>query len=140
MKLELNSLKNAVSSLDKAINSYNSLCQNKNLTKNDIDTLKSGVIQNFEVAYEQCWKFIQRWIKENRSSIEADQSTRKDLFRKAASYGLIENPVSWFDYGDKRNLTSHTYDGNTAQCVFKTAIKFLADAKYLEKRLEESND
>ena len=25
-------------------------------------TLKAGVIQNFEVAYELCWKFIKRWL------------------------------------------------------------------------------
>lgn len=140
MKLELSSLENAVLSLEKAINSYTALCKNERLTKDDIDTLQSGVIQNFEVAYEQCWKFIQRWIKENRNPAESDTITRRDLFRKAASYNLINDPLSWFDYGDKRNLTSHTYDGDTAKSIFETALKFLADAKYLKKKLEEFND
>ncbi len=44
------------------------------------DTVKAGVIKNFEVAYEQCGKFIQRWIRENRMT---------------ARYELISDPLSW---------------------------------------------
>jgi len=64
------------------------------------ETVRAGVIQNFEVAYEQCWKMIQRWIKENKTSEEAEHPrTRKDLFRMAARCGLIDDPLPWFAYG-----------------------------------------
>ncbi|MDI6781131.1 MAG: nucleotidyltransferase substrate binding protein, partial [bacterium] len=108
MPLDLTSITHAISALDKSINSYQILSQNTSLTQDDIDTIKSGVIQNFEVAYEQCWKFIQRWIRENRTPEDASNPlTRKELFRLAATYGLIHDPLPWFGYGEKRNLISH---------------------------------
>jgi len=141
MLLDLTNLTYAISALDKSINSYKVLSQNTNLTQGDMDTIKSGVIQNFEVAYEQCWKFIQRWIRENRTPEDADHPlTRKELFRLAATYGLIKDPLPWFGYGEKRNLTSHTYDGTTAEGVFQAALCFLSDSQFLAKKLEDSND
>ena len=68
MKLDLSSLKKAIVSLEKAINSYQVLCGNSTLTEADIETVKAGVIQNFEVTCEQCWKFMKRWIEENVSA------------------------------------------------------------------------
>jgi len=106
-----------------------------------IETIRAGVIQNFEVAYEQCWKMIQRWLKENRSPVEAENPrTRKDLFRFAARNNLIVDPVSWFTYGEARNMTSHTYDEKKALSVYKTAGQFLCDAQYLLRQLESMND
>ncbi len=32
------------------------------------ETVRAGVIQHFEVAYELSWKMIQKWLKENISS------------------------------------------------------------------------
>lgn len=58
------------------------------------DTLRAGVIQNFEVAYEQSWKMLQRWIKRNVSPEDAEHPrTRKELFRIAARKGLIQDPA-----------------------------------------------
>ncbi len=58
------------------------------------DTVRAGVIQNSKVAYEQCWKFIQRWIRENRTPEDADHpGTRKELFRLATRYGLVADPL-----------------------------------------------
>lgn len=105
------------------------------------ETIRSGVIQHFEVAYEQCWKMIQRWLKENQSIEEAEYPrTRKELFRLAARYGLITDPLPWFVYGDARNLTAHTYDEKKANFVYETAKNFLQDAQYLAQQLEGSND
>ncbi len=105
------------------------------------EAIKSGVIQNFEVAYESCWKYAQRWLKENVPVEQAERPrSRKELFRLAAQYGLIKDPLIWFSYGDARNLTSHTYDENTAESVFETAMDFIKDAKDLLKKLEENNE
>ena len=68
--LELEALENSISALDNSIEVYKKISDNNNdfsehlaNDKKLIDTLRSGVIQNFEVAFEQSWKFIVRWLK-----------------------------------------------------------------------------
>lgn len=139
MALELSSLEKALDTLARSLHaaSYNL----ESLSDDQRETMRAGVIQNFEVSYEQCWKFIQRWLRENRSPEDADHPrTRKELFRLAARVGLIADPLPWFEYGDARNLTSHTYDAKQADIVFRAAGKFVTDAKDLLSRLQERND
>ena len=141
MKLDLSSLRKAVDSLEKTLK----VAENKILAAeldNDVkDAIRAGVIQNFEFTYELCWKFMRRWLKENADVEEAEYPrTRKELFRLAARFGLIKEPLSWFSYGDARNLTSHTYDEDKAEMVYQTAVGFLGDARYLLDRLQKHND
>lgn len=140
MALDLSSLQKAVKSLDNAVNSYFTNEDNESLSKNDKETLKSGVIQNFEVAYELCWKFMKRWLEENASGQVIDGATMKELFRIAAEQQLIKDVDAWFAYHKARNLTSHTYDANNAVKAFEAAKKFVFDAKAFLKILEDKND
>lgn len=139
MALNLDSLNRAIDSLRRSI-----AAAEKNMSFLDVDmqeTVRAGVIQNFEVAFEQCWKMIQRWIKENKTPEDAENPrTRKELFRMAARYGLIEDPLPWFAYGEARNLTSHVYDAEKALSIYSTAISFYADAAYVLAQLEQLND
>ena len=139
MPLKLDSLKKSIESLGCSINAVNSRMDSLD---NDLkETVRAGVIQKFEVAYEQCWKMIQRWIKENKTPEDAEnQRTRKELFRMAARYSLIEDPLPQFEYGKARNLTSHTYDEEQAVAVYQAAQTFLGDAEYLLGQLEKLND
>jgi nucleotidyltransferase substrate binding protein (TIGR01987 family) len=141
MKLDLSSLRKAIDSLEKTLR----VAENKTLAAeldNDAkDAIRAGVIQNFEFTYELCWKFMRRWLKENADVEEAEYPrTRKELFRLAARFGLIKEPLSWFSYSDARNLTTHTYDEDKAESVYKTAVGFMEDARYLLDRLQERND
>ena len=139
MSLSLDSLKKSIDALRRSVNVADT--ELKNLHPDLQETVRAGVIQNFEVAYEQCWKMIQRWIKENRSTEEAENPrTRKDLFRLAARQGLIADPIPWFEYGESRNLTAHTYDQDKAEEAFQIARKFVADAQYLLDQLGQMND
>ena len=105
-----------------------------------VEAVQSGVIQNFEVAYELSWKFMQRWLKGQNASGDVDfPRTRRDLIRLAAQYGLITDVESWFGYGDARNQTSHTYDGTTATVVHEVARRFLADGEAFLSALRELN-
>lgn len=141
MQLDLSSLHKAILSLERAVRVSGEKISQSGTPGDEIELLKACVIQNFEITYELCWKFIQRWIRENRTPEDADHPlTRKELFRMAAQYGLIADPLPWFAYSEQRNLTSHTYDEDTAQMVYETAIRFLPDARYLCRKLEESND
>jgi len=140
MALELSSLEKAVEALDNAINSYSANKDNETLSKNDKDTLKSGVIQSFEVAYELCWKFMKRWLDENAPGQVVDGVTMKELFRMAAERQLIKDVPAWFGYHKVRNLTAHTYDAKAAKEAFKAATNFIFNAKELLKVLESKNE
>lgn len=140
MALDLTSLKKAIASLKKALNVATSKKMDA-LGEDEQEVIKAGVIQNFEFTYELCWKFIQRWIRKNQAPEDADYPrTRKELFRMAARHTLIEDPLPWFEYGDARNMTAHTYDEDKAQVVYEAAIRFVSDAQYLLRRLEAMND
>ena len=141
IKLDLSSLQKAVESLEKALKVAGNQDLAAELDNDAKNAIRAGVIQNFEFTYELCWKFTRRWLKENVDVEEAEYPrTRRELFRMAARFGLIKEPLSWFSYDDARNLTSHTYDEDKAETVYKTAVDFIEDAKYLLERLQELND
>ncbi|MFH1742349.1 MAG: HI0074 family nucleotidyltransferase substrate-binding subunit [bacterium] len=105
------------------------------------NAIRAGVIQHFEFTYELCWKFMQRWIRLNRTPEDGDHPrSRKDLFRMAAHCGLIADQLPWFAYGEARNITSHTYDDEKAESVYGTAKQFVRDTEYLLTKLQKAND
>jgi nucleotidyltransferase substrate binding protein (TIGR01987 family) len=61
----------------------------------------------------------------------------KEIFRESAKIKLIKNPENWFEYHKARNLTSHTYNEETAEETFKYAQQFIHDAKYFLSSLKE---
>ncbi len=140
MPLDLSSLKKAIASLEKSISSYHVLCGNSTLTNDDLDTVKAGVIQNFEVAYEQCWKFMKRWIEQNVNPDAVDGVSRRELFRVCAEERLIDDVQHWMAFHQSRNLTSHTYDADNAEEAFASALLFGEAARDVLKRLEARND
>ena len=138
MTLDLSSLKKGILSLEAALQVAES--EKVSLfSEAEKKVIKAGVIQNFEFAYELCWKFIQRWLGENQNPQDAASPiTRKELFRMAARNGLIKDPENWFAYSAARNVTAHTYDGKTAEMVYAQAKPLLGDARYLLEQLEKS--
>ena len=139
MKLDLSSLKKAVVTFEKTLSIASSEKMHA-LDKAVCDAVRAGAIQNFEFTYELCWKFMQRWLKENQIHDADLPRTRKELFRIAARNGLIRDPLPWFEYAEARNLISHTYSETIADTVFQAAVKFIADAQYCLRKLEEKND
>ena len=139
MPFDLTSLKKALQSFETAIRIAQD--PSAHFTFEQLRTIQAGVIQHFEFSYELCWKFIQRWLKANiPSSDVAIPRTRKELFRIAAQYQLIDDPLPWFEFGDARNMTSHIYDEKKAQTVYNVALQFLDPAKSLLNQLEKKND
>lgn len=104
------------------------------------DTLRSGVIQNFEVSYEQCWKMMKRWLEVNISSTSADGVTRRELFRLIAENRMIEDVEQWMRYHDARNQTSHIYEPEVAENVYAATHDFAKDALKFLQALEARND
>ena len=139
MALDLNSLRKAVGSLARAVNVAATMIQGTVDTDQE-QVVRAGVIQNFEFTYELCWKFIKRWLEANSGGSAVDGLTMKELFRLAAESHLIKDVQAWFEYHRKRNQTAHTYDENTAEAVYETAVRFVTDAQDLLQALEARND
>ena len=130
-KLDFTALKNSINSLERAISS-----SEKFLDDYIYETLRAGVIQNFEVCYELCWKFMER-ILYNFYGVDSKALFRKDLFRKVYEKDLIENPIIWFEFYKARNKTAHTYDAEIAEEVYEISKKLLVEAKSFLNKIEE---
>ncbi|MBI2602774.1 MAG: nucleotidyltransferase substrate binding protein [Deltaproteobacteria bacterium] len=123
--LNLSQLKRALESLKKSID------QPKD------EFTRDSTIQRFEYSFELSWKTLKRYFSLNQG---LDESNVKNLFREAGKQKLIDSIDSWFEYLRARNLTSHTYNENTAEEVYKAACRFFVDAKELLTRLEKLVD
>lgn len=104
------------------------------------EALKAGVIQTFEVAYEQSWKMMRRWLAANPIAGEVDGVPMRQLYRLAAKTGLIDDVDRWMDFHAARNQTSHTYNRAIAQSVFDMAPQFAHEARGVFAQLEKRND
>ncbi len=135
MSLQLDNLVKSIEGLERSIKTANRVDDSD---EDLLETVRAGVIQHFEVAYELSWKMVQRWLKEN-ISIDVNIS-KKELHRRAAEYSLIVDVESWMEYHNARIATSHTYDEDAAFDVYLVATEFVHDAKQLLKVLEELND
>lgn len=134
MKLNLSSFKKTIRSLESSLSVYD---RYENAEDKELKvSLKESVIQSFEVCYEMSRKMMERYLKESVGK-DTDQMVIKDIFRLGEKVGILADALDWFDYKEKRNQTSHIYDVNIAEEVFLTGRRFLEDARFLLKKLEE---
>ncbi len=136
MALELDSLKKAVGALERSLRGAGEQSAGE---ADLVETLRAGVVQNFEVAYEQTWKMMKRWLELNANPIEVDGVTRRQLFRLCHENRLIDDVDAWMAFHKSRNETSHTYNAETADDVFSVAGDFLPFAQDVFSRIAERN-
>jgi len=105
------------------------------------DMLRDSVIQRFEYTYELCWKMLKRRLEMDVPSPESiDAMSFREMIREGAERGMIDDPLVWFEYRQKRNLTTHTYDETVAKDVYLAAVAFASDAQALLAELLQRND
>jgi len=132
--LDLESLRNAVTALEGAAAEYNGNASSGNIRL--LDALRYGVIKNFEVAYELCWKYMKKWLEMNISPDIVQGVSRREFYRIACENGLIPDVLEWWNFHDSRNRTVHVYCATTAEEVFNAALRFIAAAKKFTADLE----
>lgn len=121
--------------LEKALNGLNEVLV---LKKDDI--IRDSAIQRFEYTYELSIKLLRRQLEEMADvSTEIDHLSYRDLIRMGAEKGLINNPVLWFDFREKRNITSHTYDEARAEEVYKVLPVFAEESLFLLNSIKNRN-
>ena len=137
MALELNSLEKAVGALERSLRVAD---EQTGGSADLVETLRAGVVQNFEVAYEQTWKMMKRWLEVNTTPDDVDGVTRRQLFRLCHENRLIDDVDEWMVFHRSRNETSHTYNSEIANDVFAVAKDFLPVARDVFTRISERND
>ncbi|MDR0306199.1 MAG: nucleotidyltransferase substrate binding protein [Chitinispirillales bacterium] len=134
-ELNITSLKDSIKALSVSIDVFKA-----NMSSEDIglkNTLRSGVIQNFETAYELGWKFMKKWLEANVSPDIVSGVSRKEFYRIAHQNGLISSVNDWWNFHNARNRTSHIYSVTTAEEVLEAAFGFLAPAQKFAADLEK---
>lgn len=86
---------------------------------------KQGLIQSFEFTYELCWSTLKDFYQlQGETSIQGS----RDAFRMAFSRGLIEDGDIFMEMIASRQLTSHTYNEQTADDIFQDIVNKYAPA------------
>ena len=131
---ELENLRGAIESCEGAMRWANNSVFMESLPEEARNIFRSGVIQCFEVAYDECRKSIQKWLR------ESDIPLRGNLFRDAGSAELIDDVERWMEFRIARNQTSHFYSVDLAERTFALISDFLPLARGLLRSLEERNE
>lgn len=131
MTIDITSLQNAITQLEKAIQySRSDLAASEPGLH---EQLRNSVIQCFEFTYELSHKMLKRYLESTAASPEEiDLITFAELIRTANEKGLLRSDwAQWRTYRQARTDSSHTYDRQKAEAVFAIAPDFLEEAKFL---------
>jgi len=96
---------------------------------------REGLIQRFEYTYELAWKTLQDFL---RFKGYLDISGPNSVLTQSFEDGFITDGDGWRRMKKSRELTSHTYDSDTAEEIAEAIIQtFFGLLKQLEERLEQ---
>ena len=82
----------------------------------ELDIVMDAVIQRFEFTFETAWKSAKLVAK----AVGYDCKSPKGCLKLAYRMGWIKDEERWLELLEARNLTSHTYDQETAMDVYET--------------------
>ena len=137
MSLDYSSLQNAISQLEKSLEYANSPISQAD--PGLFEQLRNSVIQCFEFTYELSHKMLKRYLEETAANPEEiDVSSFQNLIRTGSEKGLLRSDwLLWKEYRQARTNSSHTYDEDKAEAVYRIAPDFLQEARYLYQQLME---
>jgi nucleotidyltransferase substrate binding protein (TIGR01987 family) len=96
---------------------------------------EQGLIKAFEYTYELSWKTLQDLLKEKGYN---DISSPKPVIEQCFQDGYIIKGKEWLKMHNSRNLTTHSYDKETAdEIVLQIREKYFGLFKELQIRLVE---
>ncbi len=93
----------------------------KFIEKEELSELEEqGLIKAFEYCYELAWNTMKDFLVfKGQTEIYGS----RDAVRKAFQLDLIEDGEAWMDMLKKRNLTTHTYNRDTAEEVVNAVVQ-----------------
>jgi len=137
MTLDLKSFASAIGQLENALDYCNS-----ELAASDpalAAHLRAAAIQAFEFTYELSVKMLKRKLEQIESSKAVVRSMSfDDLMRRGWALDFLNEEIAqWREFRKQRGTTSHTYDENKAELIYREIPRFLAEAKYLYAAIEK---
>jgi nucleotidyltransferase substrate binding protein (TIGR01987 family) len=103
-------------------------------------TFRTAAVKSFEYVYELSVRLIRRALEAKAvSPAEIDEMDFKTLIRTAAEKGLIDDPLPWYLFREKRSITAHTYDQTKAIGVLAVVPQLVERVRFLLERLREQN-
>ncbi len=99
--------------------------------------VRDSIVKRFEYTYEMAWKAIRHDLRRAMSPREIDGLTRRDLYRRAARAGLLDDSSAWFSYHEARNAAAHTDDDEFAIRAVAEIERFAPEARDLLRRLRD---
>ena len=95
---------------------------------------EQGLIKSFEYTYELAWKTLQDFLKHIGYK---DIIGPKPVIKQCFQDGYINNGEAWMRMHNSRNLTSHTYNHETAEEIVRSIIsEYYGLFKEMQKKLE----
>lgn len=102
-----------------------------------LDLEREGIIQRFEYTFELFILTLQDYLK-NTGEPPEEVSGKTGILKKALSNNLIKDHDKWRKMLKSRNLTSHTYNEETADEITEDVIHiFFPLMQKLYARLKE---
>jgi nucleotidyltransferase substrate binding protein (TIGR01987 family) len=125
-----NSYKNALAALERGV----AIAAERPLTELE----EQGLIQGFEFTHELAWNLLKDYLEAKGFT---DIHGSRDTTRLAFQEGYLKDGEIWMDMIKSRNISSHTYNIDTAQsiadAIINTYIEEFRKLRDLMKGLEE---
>jgi nucleotidyltransferase substrate binding protein (TIGR01987 family) len=108
----------------------------------ELSTLEQqGLVQSFEFTHELAWNVLKDYLEHKGIS---GLIGSRDATREAFKNGLIDDGDAWMDMIRARNLSSHTYNRNTAEDLVEAILlRYYPAFEIMSKKftlLHEQND
>jgi nucleotidyltransferase substrate binding protein (TIGR01987 family) len=87
----------------------------KALKEPETEYMRDASIQRFEFTYELAWNMLKVFL----ATLDIVTLSPKETLKTAYQQGLLKDANAWTELHQKRNLTSHTYDAELAESIYK---------------------
>lgn len=104
------------------------------LAKPEDSIVRDACIQRFEFTFEMAWKAIQ----ESALAEGVECASPRESFRVAFRLGLVGRDPRWMAMVEDRNRTSHTYDEEVAQTIYRVLPEYAELLGRLLAKLREA--
>ena len=94
---------------------------------------EQGLIQAFEYNHELAWNVLKDYLEEygGHTGLIGSRDTTREAFKR----GLIEDGECWMNMIKSRNLSSHTYDEETAKKLISLIANYFEAFTKLQDKM-----